>query len=131
MPFPTQRVAAFYESNSITKGSKHPKEAAKLISYVSGPEQMERLVKVVQLIPPRTSVFTDALKNTLIKDWPWYKEFISHADNVVLMAPAAMPGDLMVEVQKIWGSYFDRVLFENMNPADAMNAAQKEAIALF
>ena len=35
MPFPTQRVAAFYECNSIMAATEHPSEAAALIQHVS------------------------------------------------------------------------------------------------
>jgi len=41
-----------------------------------------------------------------------------------------MGGEQMVETQKIWGKYFDKVLFENMDPKEAMTVAQKEAMAL-
>ena len=90
-----------------------------------------RLVKISQLIPPRTSVFTEDLKQELLRDWPWYKEFIDHANEGVLNAPSAMPGQLQTETLKILGNYFDRVLFENMDAKNAMDAAQKEAAALF
>ncbi len=130
LPFPTQHVAAFYECNGILKDSQHPKEAAKLISYLSNDAQMKRLVQITQLIPPRTSVFTAQLKAELVKKWPWYKQYIDHATQSVLMAPAAMSGTMQNQVLKILGTYFDRVLFENMDVTQALNAAQKEAEAL-
>ena len=133
LPFPTQRVAAFYECNAILKATKHPKEAANLIQTISNPEFSKKLVEISQFIPPRISVFTAEFKDQLVKKWPWYKTFLDHAnsDLLVLDVPSNMPGDLQVKVQKIWGTYFDKVLFDNMSPAQAMGAAQKEAIALF
>ena len=131
MPFSTQRVAAFYECNSITAASKHPEEAAALIQHLVNKEHMERLVRITQLIPPRTAVFSESLKRELVQDWPWYKEFIDHAQYGVLNSPSAMSGTLQTETLKILGHYFDRILFEDMDVKEALDAAQKEALALF
>ena len=129
LPFPTQRVAGFYECNSIFKACKHPKEAAALIQFISNDEQQQKIAEMPHF-PARTSIFTPALKKTLIERWPWYAEYINHAGNGVPMSPLSMGGEQMVETQKIWGKYFDKVLFENMDPKEAMTVAQKEAMAL-
>lgn len=131
LPFPTQRVAGFYECNSVMAGSKYPKEAAKLVEYLSNTEQQERLVRICQLIPPRTSVFTDQLKSELIEQWPWYKEFINHADNAILFVPPAMDMGKVEEVTRIWNIYMERILFENADVTITMNNAQDEAMKLF
>ena len=75
----------------------------KLVTEAAG---MVRLVKISQLIPPRTSVFTEDLKQELLQDWPWYKQFIDHANEGVLNAPSAMPGQLQTETLKIMGNRF-------------------------
>jgi multiple sugar transport system substrate-binding protein len=131
LPFPTQRVAAFFEGNSIPKASKHPKEAAKLVEFLSNTEQQTRVVKIIGNLPGRTTVFTEKLKADVLKDNPWFGQFMDHLPQAVNMFPARMPGDLSVQVQKIWGTYLDKVLFDNMDVQDAMNQAQNEAIALF
>lgn len=131
LPFSNQRVAAFYEAHGVVAGTDYPEEAAALIATLSNENQQRKLVELTQLIPPRTSVFTDELKRELVANWPWYETFIDNADNAVLKDSEKMPGSQQVEVSKIWGSYFDRVLFEDMAPAEAMRAAQKEAMDLF
>lgn len=130
-PFPTRRVPGFAEVNAILADSEHKEEAALLIQYLANEEQQRRLVEITQLIPPRTSVFTDELKADLIERWPWYERFIAYADDAVPMDPNEMPGELKVEVHRIWGKYFDRVLFEDMDPAEAMRLAQEEATNLY
>ena len=131
LPFPNQRVASFYEAHGVVAGTEYPEEAAALIATLSGENQQKRLVELTQLIPPRTSVFTEDLKRQLVAQWPWYENFINNAENAVLKDSEKMSGTLQVEVSKIWGSYFDRVLFEDMAPAAAMRAAQQEAMNLF
>ena len=131
LPFPTQRVAGFYEAHGVLAGGEHPEVAAKLVEYLSNPEQSIRLVQLTQLIPPRTAVFTDELKAELIEANPWYKEYIDHADNAVLVVPPAMDPDRVDEVIKIWNANMERVFFEDADVTEAMQEAQQQAMALF
>lgn len=44
------------EVYSVTKNSKHPKEAAKLVEFMSNPDNMTRWSKATMAIPPRKSL---------------------------------------------------------------------------
>ncbi|GIP30951.1 ABC transporter substrate-binding protein [Paenibacillus sp. J2TS4] len=132
LPFPTQNVASFYEGLAVSSQSKHPEEAAKFIEFLGSPEQQKKLVDITGVMPGRNDIFEDEkFKDDLFAKWPWFEQFIEHADTAVSFVPEGMDTNKVPEMAKIWYSYFERVLYNNMDVTEAMNAAQEEALALF
>jgi multiple sugar transport system substrate-binding protein len=132
LPMPTQNVASFYEGLSVSAQSKHPAEAAKFIAFLGSPEQQKRLVEITGVMPGRNSIFEDQqFKDELLAKWPWFQKFTEHADHAVSFVPEGMDPSKIPELAKIWYSYFEKVLYTNMDVTEAMNAAQQEALALF
>lgn len=132
LPFPTQRVTSFFEGLSISSKSKHPKEAAKLIEFLCSPEQQKSLVEITGIMSAREDIYKDkAFTDRLSSKWPWFKKYVDHVGQAVLNNPAGMPGEKISEVVKIWYTGFEKILYENAVPSEAMNAAQEEAMKLF
>lgn len=131
LPFPTQRAAAFYESVSICSKTEHREEAADLIEYLCGPEQQKRVVKIVNFLTPRRDVLEDKdFIQEIVKENPWFEQYLKHTNLVPFNAPG-IDVTKLPELMQIWYSNYQKVLYEGVDPAKAMNAAQKEALQLF
>jgi len=131
LPFPTQRVATFFEGFSISSATKYPEIAAKYIEHMCGPDSQRRMVELVGIQSARTDIYKDkAYLDKVLAAKPWFKTYIDHTDQVMMNAPGIDP-EKLPELTKIWYSYYEKILYEDMDPKAAMDAAQKEAMKLF
>ena len=131
LPFPTQRVATFFEGMSVSSKTKYPKEAAKYVEFMCNPQQQKRFVDIVTMSSARKDIYQDkAFMNKVLASRPWFKNYIEHTDQVMMNAPG-IDVERLPELVKIWYSYYEQVLYENMDPKKAMDSAQEEAMALF
>jgi ABC-type glycerol-3-phosphate transport system substrate-binding protein len=131
LPFPTQKVATFFEGMSVSKKTKNPKMAAKYVEFMCSPEQQKRLVDIITMSSARKDIYKDkAFLDKVFSSRPWFKNYVEHTDQVMMNAPG-IDVEKLPELIKIWYSYYERVLYENMDPTKAMNDAQDEAMALF
>jgi len=132
LPFPTQRCAAFYEGLAVSSTTKYPKEAAALVEFLCGYEQQKRILDITGIGSARTDVLADAaFSASIYAKWPWMEAFANHLSQAILNNPDGIDGDKLPEIQKILYTAFERVLFENANIRTSLQAAQREALALF
>ena len=132
MPTPTQNVSGYYEGLSITKQSKHPKEAAKVLEAFISLKAQKDLQITMGFLSIRDDVINDkSFQDDYLKENPWYQEFLDHAANIVPQNPPGMDLSKLPELQNIWFNYYMKILLDNMDPTESMNAAQQEAMALF
>lgn len=132
LPFRTQHPAGFYEGQSVSSKTKHPKEAAALVYYLASAEQQKRFVRLVTFGSCRKDIFQDqAFLNEILGVNPWFKGFLDRMNDVVLYNPEGMDVGKIPELIKIWYTGFERVLYEDEDPQTAMDDAQKEALRLF
>lgn len=132
LPFPTQHCAAFFEGLSVSKSSKYPAEAAKFIEFLCSKEQQQKLVEITGFGTARNDIFADeTFSNSIYDKWPWMEKYAEHQNEAVMNNPEGIGGNLLPEVQKILYTAYERILYENADITETLNAAQDEAMQLF
>ena len=80
----------------------------------------------------RNDIFADETFSKSIYDkWPWMEKYAEHQNEAVMNNPEGIGGNLLPEVQKILYTAYERILYENADITDTLNAAQDEAMQLF
>ena len=85
------------------------------------PEQQKTLVDIVTMSSARKDIYQDkAFPGQGARSRPWFKNYVEHTDQVMMNAPG-IDVERLPELIKIWYSYYERVLYENMDPTKAMD----------
>jgi multiple sugar transport system substrate-binding protein len=132
LPFPTQNVTAIFWGSSISSKCQNPEAAAKYVEWISNQKNHGDLVAMTGVMAVRTDLMANKTwLDKLLGRWPHFQIFLDHINEAVLQMPLDMPPDKIMEVNKIWWKHGERIIFENRDATEAMNAAQKEALKAF
>jgi putative chitobiose transport system substrate-binding protein len=132
LPFPEQTSTAVLWCGAVPVESEHPEEAVKFIEFFSSYEQSQQMTLLTGVMPTRIDVIEDdAFLEELLSIYPHFKIYLDHIPYTKLSTPPGTSPETLNEVAKIWGKYYERILFENMDITEAMNMAQEEAMDLF
>lgn len=103
----------------ISKTSRHPEEAWRLIKYMTSEETMKRFVLTTGLIPSYKTVFEDP---EVIAKFPHYPQLQKAVERSVLRPPLAQYAQASDVLQR----YLSAAFTGRMTSEEAMKAAAKE-----
>lgn len=131
-PTPTQNpVAVITQQMGVSKDSKHPKEAAEFVAWWHNKDNMWKLSMGTGSMIPRPDILNDPeFQNQFKQLNPNVATFLEYSDNLKLFTPAPLLKKNANEVIKTWWTYFEKVIYENMDPKAAMDAAQADALKI-
>ena len=131
-PTPEKDVCTIIQTMAASVNSEHPEEAAKFIAWWHSSENQAREALNCGFMLARTDVLTDqSFRDEFSSSQPNLAKFLDYSDYLKLMVPAELLTGNPDEVHKVWWTYMEKVIYENMDPTEAMNAAQEEALSVY
>ena len=103
----------------ISKSSKHPEEAWKVIQYLTSTEAQRRLILREGYVPSRRELFTDP---EIVARYPHFPQLLEVVQSAVLRPPIAQ----YAQASDILQRYLSAALTNRTNPERAMKAAADE-----
>ena len=103
----------------ISKTTRHPEEAWRLIQYMTSEETMKKFVLATGLIPSHQTLFKDP---EIIAKFPYFPQLLEAVQKPALRPPIAQYAQASDVLQR----YLSAVFTGRMNPEQAMQAAARE-----
>lgn len=131
-PTPDPEVSAIIQGMFGTIDTKYPQEVAEFIAFFHQEKYQAAGVEGPGFMIARSSLLQDEeFANKIISNNPSSKGFLDTANITKMMTPAGMlTVENSQEIIVTWWKFAEKVIYESMDPTEAMNAAQAEAEAL-
>lgn len=115
------------QSLSISRYSKHPREAAELIRFLTSHDQQVTLWKKHAMLPARSEFYASPV---FLQDRPVIAQLWTHLGNATVARPSTVSGMHYDEVSKAYFSTVHSILAGEQDASKAMSDLQSELVRI-
>jgi len=135
-PVPNPYLTTLVQTTGISIDTEHPKEAAEFVAWWGNKENAEDLFLKASHLLPRVDLLEDPeFINKVRQENPVMIPFLEAMANPAVGQKLQVPVPLLSknadEFNRVWYSYIERVIYQDMDPKEAMEAAQEEALLVY
>jgi multiple sugar transport system substrate-binding protein len=135
-PMPSPYLTTLVQTTGISIDTKHPKEVAEFVAWWGNLENSKDMILKASSLMPRTDLADDsAFMNQVELEAPHMVPFLEAMIDPDVQQKLQVPVPLLRknadEVNRVWYSYIESVIYQNVDPKEAMDSAQEEALLVY